>query len=74
MPLGHIQSFDENTGNGYIEPEQGGDHIPFDLDEVEDHHTGDRIMTGDAVTYEVEGGMAGPAAVRVRRVAKRGYE
>jgi cold shock CspA family protein len=74
MPLGRIQSFDERTGNGYIEPDGGGDHIPFEREAVEDYHTGDMIMTGDSVTYEVEGGMAGTAATHIRRVAKRGYE
>ncbi len=74
MAEGVIESFDEESGKGFIQPEEGGGKIPFDRKVVADHQTGDLITVGDRVTYDVEGGLAGDMAKEVRRVAPRGYE
>ena len=73
MAEGRIESYDEEKKHGYIQPDGGGDHIPFELEDVVDHHEGETIEEGDRVTYKVEGFIAGEEAKDVRRIAKRGY-
>lgn len=73
MAEGRIASYDEEKENGYIQPDSGGDQIPFVLEDVVDHHEGETIEEGDRVTYKVEGFLAGDEAKDIRRVAKRGY-
>ena len=73
MAEGRIASYDEEKEQGYIQPDSGGDKIPFVLKDVVDHHEGETIEEGDQVTYKVEGFMAGDEAKDIRRLAKRGY-
>ena len=74
MATGTIKSYDPDDQNGYIEPDEGNDDIPFDRDALVDFHQGDEIRAGERVTYEVEGGLAGHMATDVRRAGPRGYQ
>lgn len=68
MTTGTIARIDVDSGKGYIHPDSDhdGDHIPFELDEVENYPNGKSIEVGDKVSYGVEGGMAGIVAVDIR--------
>lgn len=72
MATGTIKSWDPDDGNGYIQPDAGGDDVAFDREALNDYHQDEAVREGDAVAYEVEGGPAGTMAVHVRRVTTRG--
>ena len=63
MPEGIVKWFDERKGYGFIEQEEGPD--------VFVHHTGisgtgfKSLNDGDRVTFDIEQGSKGPAAVNV---------
>ncbi|MEE9529848.1 MAG: cold-shock protein [Syntrophobacteria bacterium] len=66
MANGIVKWFDERKGYGFIEQEEGPD--------VFVHHSGinatgfKSLNDGDSVTFEVEQGQKGPAAVNVTKV------
>jgi CspA family cold shock protein len=66
MTNGIVKWFDERKGYGFIEQEEGPD--------VFVHHSGinatgfKSLNDGDSVTFDVEQGQKGPAAVNVTRV------
>ncbi len=66
MANGIVKWFDERKGYGFIEQEEGPD--------VFVHHSGinatgfKSLNDGDSVTFEVEQGQQGPAAVNVTKV------
>lgn len=63
MANGTVKWFDDRKGYGFIEKEDGGD--------VFVHHTGinatgfKSLREGDRVTFDIEQGKKGPAAVNV---------
>ena len=63
MPEGTVKWFDERKGYGFIEQEEGPD--------VFVHHSGingtgfKTLSEGDRVTFDIEQGKKGPAAVNV---------
>jgi CspA family cold shock protein len=64
MENGIVKWFSDSKGYGYIEKEDGGPDVFV-------HHTGingsgfKSLNEGDRVTFEVEQGQKGPAAVNV---------
>ena len=66
MTNGIVKWFDERKGYGFIEQEEGPD--------VFVHHSGinatgfKSLNDGDSVTFDVEQGQKGPAAVNVTKV------
>jgi len=66
MANGIVKWFDERKGYGFIEQEEGPD--------VFVHHSGinatgfKSLNDGDSVTFEVEQGQKGPAAVNVTKL------
>jgi CspA family cold shock protein len=66
MASGIVKWFDERKGYGFIEQEEGPD--------VFVHHSGinatgfKSLNDGDSVTFDVEQGQKGPAAVNVTKV------
>jgi len=66
MTNGIVKWFDERKGYGFIEQEEGPD--------VFVHHSGinatgfKSLNEGDSVTFNVEQGQKGPAAVNVTKV------
>ncbi len=66
MANGIVKWFDERKGYGFIEQEEGPD--------VFVHHSGinatgfKSLNDGDSVTFNVEQGQKGPAAVNVTKV------
>jgi CspA family cold shock protein len=66
MANGTVKWFDERKGYGFIEQEEGPD--------VFVHHSGinatgfKSLNDGDSVTFDVEQGQKGPAAVNVTRL------
>lgn len=66
MANGTVKWFDDRKGYGFIEQEDGTD--------VFIHHSGinatgfKSLSEGDRVTYDVEQGKKGPAAINVTRV------
>ncbi len=66
MPTGIVEEYDPEKRQGYLIPDSDkeDEKIPFELDE----DAADQIRPGDAVSYDVEGGMAGIMAVDVRKL------
>jgi CspA family cold shock protein len=64
MANGTVKWFDDRKGYGFIEKEEGGD--------VFVHHSGidatgfKSLREGDRVTFDIEQGKKGPAAVNVK--------
>lgn len=71
MPEGEIDAYDPEEQRGTIQPDDGGDPIPFHLDAVDDYHAGERITSGQAVVYEVDD--VDDVALSVRRTGPVGY-
>ncbi len=71
MPEGEILSYDPEEQTGFIEPDDDGDPIPFSLDAVRDHHSGEPLSQGEVVVYEVDD--IDEVATSVRRVSPGGY-
>jgi cold shock CspA family protein len=71
MPEGTIQSYDAEEQHGFIAPDEGGDPLPFQRDDVTDYHVGERLSVGQDVVYEEDEDDG--AAVEVRRVSPPGY-
>ena len=59
--------YDADNEEGYIEPDDDHDKIPFDKKSLVDFGR-DRPKAGDRVSFEIEGGMAGLWAKNIRRV------
>ncbi len=72
MPQGTIDSYDPDKQEGFIAPEGGGDRVPFALDAVQDRLVGEQLAEGEQVTYDLDQS-DGARAVKVRRIARRGY-
>lgn len=68
MTRGTIIAYDDDTGEGYIKPDDEHDRIPFDRDSLMEFERTERPQPGDRVAFEIEGGMAGLWAKNVRRV------
>lgn len=66
MTRGTIISYDPEQEEGYIDPDEGDERIPFDQESLEDFPADQIPKEGARVSFVVEGGMAGPWAVRVR--------
>ena len=71
MTRGTVVDYDDDREQGYIEPDDDHDRIPFDKKSLVDFKQGERPRTGDRVSFEIEGGMAGLWARNVRRVESR---
>lgn len=71
MTPGFINSIDHDRKRGYIKPSHGGELIPFDFDGLAEGEDADELRIGARVYFDVEGGLAGIMATRVRRVADR---
>jgi cold shock CspA family protein len=71
MPEGEIESYDPEEQHGLIAPDDDSDPLPFTLDDVVDHHIGERITEGDRVVFDEDEDEG--AAVNVRRLSTRGY-
>ncbi len=57
----------DDRGFGFIKPDEGGDKdLFFHARSVEGDTVFDDLKEGQAVTYEIEDGQKGPAAVNVR--------
>jgi cold shock CspA family protein len=69
MTPGTIESIDHDHERGYIKPDHGGELIPFEFEGLAEGEMPDNLPVGARVYFEVEGGMAGIMAMRVRRVA-----
>ena len=59
MRTGTVASYDPDTGNGLIRPDDSDDTIPFNTDSLNDPAMKDRLYEGDRVRFGVEGGLAG---------------
>lgn len=68
MTTGTVISFDREEETGYIDPDDGDERIPFDMDSLEGFESGTAPRAGDRVSFAVEGGLAGFWARRVRRL------
>jgi CspA family cold shock protein len=64
MPKGTVKWYDKKKGYGFIEAEDGDD-IFVHMSSIKSNGT-KNIFEGDKVTFEVEIGKKGPAAVRVQ--------
>jgi cold shock CspA family protein len=71
MTPGFIDSIDHDHERGYIKPSHGGELIPFDFDSLAEGEDLGELRVGARVYFDVEGGLAGIMATRVRRVANR---
>lgn len=69
MPEGRITAYDPDTTSGQITSEDGDDTFAFERGDVVDRRTGERLRSGQSVTFEVEG----DRATNVHRVTPRGY-
>ncbi len=68
MTRGRVIAYDESSEQGYIQPDDDHDRIPFDRKSLVDFAQGERPSAGDRVSFDIEGGMAGLWAKNVRRV------
>lgn len=66
MTRGTIISYNSEDEEGYIDPDEGDERIPFDRNSLEDFPRNQVPTEGARVSFVVEGGMAGPWAVKVR--------
>ena len=68
MATGVIVSYDPEEETGYIDPDEGDDHIPFDAQCVADADEGPMLQEGQRVEFDVEGGLAGLMCRHMRRL------
>jgi cold shock CspA family protein len=68
MTRGTVISYDTEEEQGYIDPDEGDERIPFDRKSLEDYPAGETPAAGARVSFVVEGGMAGLWAIKVRRL------
>lgn len=66
MTRGTIISFNADDDEGYIDPDDGDERIPFDRESMEDFPIDQIPKVGARVSFVVEGGMAGLWAAKVR--------
>lgn len=71
MTRGTVVEYDSEDEEGYIEPDDDHDRIPFDKKSLVGFKQGERPKAGDRVSFEIEGGMVGLWAKNVRRVDRR---
>lgn len=69
MPEGKITAYDPDTTSGHIAPNDGDDTFAFERSDVVDRRTGERLRSGQSVTFEVDG----DRATNIHRVTPRGY-
>ena len=70
MTQGTIVSYDSEEGEGYLDPDEGDERIPFGKESLDGYPEGTDPKPGDRVSYQVEGGLAGIYAVHVKRLAE----
>ena len=70
MTKGTVVSYDAEEEEGYIDPDEGDERIPFGKESLDGYAEGDDPKAGDRVTYVVEGGLAGIYAVHVKRLTE----
>ncbi len=68
MTRGTVISYDVEEEEGYIQPDDGDDRIPFDRKSLEDYPEGETPVAGARVSFVVEGALAGLWAKKVRRL------
>lgn len=68
MATGIIAKIIEDKGFGFIKPEAGDKDLFFHARSVVGDMIFDDLREGDTVSYEVEDGPKGPAAVNVEKV------
>ena len=68
MTRGTVVEYDTDNDQGYIQPDENDDRIPFDRDSLVGFGAGERPKPGDRLSFEIEGGISGLWAVNVRRV------
>lgn len=68
MTTGTVISYDADEEEGYLDPDEGDERIPFDRRSLEGFQRGTSPHAGDRVTYVVEGGMAGIWATEIRLI------
>ncbi len=64
MTTGKIIKYDEEDG-GYIQPDDGGDKLPFTRSDLTAATQEQTLHEGDRVTFDVEGGLAGVGAKNI---------
>jgi len=64
METGVVMWFDARKGFGYIQPDEGGQHV-FVHRSVIQTESNTTLDEGQPVEYEVEDGPAGPKAIAV---------
>jgi len=69
MPEGRITAYDPDTTSGRITPNDGDDAFAFERSDVVDRQTGERLRSGQPVTFKVNG----ERATNIHRVTPRGY-
>ncbi len=67
MPQGTVKWFNDQKGFGFIEVEGGGKDVFVHHSAIE--ASGFKsLQEGDRVTFEIEQGAKGPAAVKVKKI------
>lgn len=66
MTRGTVISYDTDEQEGFIDPDDGDERIPFDSKSLEGVERGVMPKAGDRVSFVVEGGLAGIWAIHVR--------
>jgi len=69
MTEGKVVSYDAESHEGNIHPDDEEDEIPFYSDGIKDEATRARLKEGDRVRFNIEGGMAGLVCVEVERLS-----
>lgn len=73
MPIGQVKFFKVDKGYGFIRPEVPGDDIFLHVSALGKANPPIKVIhEGDFLSYEIEDGRKGPAAGKVRLLARRG--
>ncbi len=67
MPTGTVKWFNPTKGYGFIEPEDGSQDVFVHISAVERAGIGS-LAEGQKVSYDLEQGRKGPAAVNVVKI------
>lgn len=68
MTQGTVVEYDAEEGEGYLDPDEGDERIPFGKESLDGYGPDVHPKPGDRVSYLVEGGLAGIYAVHVKRL------